>query len=255
MAKTKNIFNFQGTLGDYTFYMYRGKQVVRRKSSLTAERFKKDKEFEAARKEGKIFGKASSASKFFRCSISPFDEISCDKTLHNRLTSIIRTEFHKNPETHPAGKPDWIALSKSLSQIEFDSGMKFDRKVSLTELYAICPDRTFLYIDFYKSPGSIFHRSPRNTHFRLHVVLAPITDATSRRNLQQVTDLSHEATWTSAWLPAAADLRLTQQIDIPQFMRNRGPVAILIVVEPGTQPGTQVEPAFSGRAIKLLTII
>jgi hypothetical protein len=59
MPKQKGPIILQGTIGDKTYYKMKGQHLVRKKSSLTKKRVKKDPAFAKSRKSSELFGKAS----------------------------------------------------------------------------------------------------------------------------------------------------------------------------------------------------
>ncbi|HET7896537.1 MAG TPA: hypothetical protein VFL47_02675 [Flavisolibacter sp.] len=59
MARQVGAIKVVGTVDDLCFYRMEGEYFVRRKSSLTAKRFRKDKRFEGSRKSAGLLGKAS----------------------------------------------------------------------------------------------------------------------------------------------------------------------------------------------------
>lgn len=254
MAKSKNLFRVNGTIGEFTFYTYRGKQYVRRKSSLNAERVQKDAAFESSRKAGAIFGRASRASKFFRNSISPFDKALGDGTFHNRLSKAIAGQLRAHPDYHPEGTTNWINLAPHIAKVEFSNKTHFHQSVNVAHEFYISPDRQMLYSDFSVPGDFIFFQAQSSTHFRFHLVLAPIAENAKSRKYKPGTDLSLEATWSSPWFPSHAPMRVAEPMQVPQFMLQNEAIVFLLVVEPGAQFGKQIEPTHYGLAIKLLTI-
>lgn len=254
MAKSKNLFRVNGTIGDYTFYTYRGKQYIRRKSSLNAERVKKDDAFEPSRKAGAIFGRASRASKSFRNSISPFDKALGDGTYHNRLSKAIAGLLRAHPDKHPEGTINWAELAPHIAKVEFNTKAHFHQVVNVQHEFCISPDRQMLYSDFSVPNDFIFSRAQSSTHFRFHLVLAPIAENAKPRKYKPGTDLSLEATWSSPWFPSDAPMRMAEPLDVPQFMLQNESIVFLLVVEPGAQFGKQIEPTHNSLAIKLLNI-
>src|ERR687883_256253 len=63
MAKQAGPFPLERTIGDLTFYKYAGQYYVRRKSSLTAKRIKKDPAYALFRHHSDLFALASSIAK------------------------------------------------------------------------------------------------------------------------------------------------------------------------------------------------
>lgn len=255
MAKSKNPLLIQGTINDLTYYTYKGNPCVRRKSSLTRDKFMKDMAFAGARASGSIFGRASTASKQFRLAISPFDKAFSDGSLHNRLTQQIAAQLHHHPDYYADGVFNWHALVPSLQTFSFDKVHKFENIVNLECCPTVSNTGERIHFQFSNQYGPIFNHASNNSHFRMHLVLVPIGDATNARSFDHNTDLSKEATWTSEWLDAKKRLDHDHILEIPAFMRRGKPIAILLAIEPGFQEGSNVYTSFSNRAMKLLMMV
>lgn len=75
MARINDRNQLSGSMGKYTFCATSTGQIVRSKSSLTANRFRHDKAFAGSRAHAAEFGRASSAARLLRQTLEPLHEL------------------------------------------------------------------------------------------------------------------------------------------------------------------------------------
>lgn len=86
MAKQSSTYHITGTIDNLCFYKMEGKYYVRRKSSLTGKRVKKDAAFEQTMYYANLLGKASTIASCFYKTIPTVDRV---KGLYRRLTGMV----------------------------------------------------------------------------------------------------------------------------------------------------------------------
>lgn len=89
MARYKSLFEIEGTLKDLTFYTYRGKPVVRAKSSLNREQVMNRPEFQNSRRAMAEFGGASRVGKDLRAALGSLWKSYAEGPTVNRLNSAL----------------------------------------------------------------------------------------------------------------------------------------------------------------------
>jgi hypothetical protein len=255
MAKTRNILKLQGTIDGLTFYLYKGKPCVRRKSSLDKSRWSKDPAFTNPRRSATHFGIASKASKIFRDAISPFAQAFGDTSFHNRLTASIAAAIKVlDPDTLIAGV-DFRALAPVIKAVPFHPAHPFNNTVKLDLAHYVSPSKTSVRCEFVSIAKSLFTFAPWTTHFRLHIIYAPLKGGLARRQYKSDMDLADQATWSSDWLDCNQPFKICEQIDIPSFMLGDAPIALLLAIEPSTEDGAGHHLLERGKVMQLLEII
>lgn len=255
MAKSKKPFYFTGTINGLTYYFYRDRPCVRKKSNLTQERFRQDPEFEPSRKRASHFGSASKASKTFRAAISPFDAAFADTSLHSRLTAAIAAAIKENPQACEDGKVNFREMSDKLSKLQLRSDVLFEDTATLYYAMKVEPKKKLIQLEAATNGEYVFRNAPCSTHFRLLLILATLSGNKTPRPLDPREDLAKQATWASEWQSTEEAIRITQTIEIPKFMQNGEPIAILLAIQPGGKDGSGIYSLETGRAMRLLDII
>jgi len=98
MAFQEGQIKLVGKIADLSFYKRGSDYLVRAKGNFNGERIKTEPQFEEARKNNSIFGRASRASKMLREAFRPFHPKFPEGALHNQLTKIFMEAIRRDGE-------------------------------------------------------------------------------------------------------------------------------------------------------------
>ncbi|MBC6111863.1 hypothetical protein ACFOG5_06770 [Pedobacter fastidiosus] len=102
MAFQEGKIKLVGKIGDLSFYKRGADYLVRAKGRFDGKRIKTEPQFEEARKNNSIFGRASKASKLLREAFRPMHVPFPEGALHNQLTKIFMEAIRRDGEIMPS---------------------------------------------------------------------------------------------------------------------------------------------------------
>ncbi len=140
MAKQESIIKFRGRMGDLSFYKDRnGGYMARAKGGVDGQRIASDPNFQRTRENMAEFGRANQTAKRLRHQLNNLLFYFADKTLANRLTSLVH-RIQKADAVSPRGERAFLPENASMLRgFEFNRGMQI-RSVFAQEL-AVAFDR------------------------------------------------------------------------------------------------------------------
>ncbi len=94
MAKQKGQVKLEGKIDDLLAYNLNGEWIIRKKSNISKQRYKKDPAYQQMRESSKEFGGASTISKYLRTPWKKFSINDKDATFHFKLNAIILKCIH-----------------------------------------------------------------------------------------------------------------------------------------------------------------
>jgi hypothetical protein len=139
MAKQKNIFKMQGTIGDATFYKTKDGHLVREKGGVDANRIKTDPAFQRTRENNTEFGYSGKAGQLLRNAFNTVVKQASDRLVCSRLLKLIR-ETVKTDTTSVRGQRN--LTDADITQLEgFDFNVVAKLKTVFSGIYRTTVDR------------------------------------------------------------------------------------------------------------------
>ncbi|MEZ4858415.1 MAG: hypothetical protein R2781_06350 [Flavobacteriaceae bacterium] len=126
MAKQKSFVKFKGTMDDLTFYIRKGRYLVRKKGGVDRERILNDPNYERVRENMSEFAAASKVATTFRKSLNSLIKQLGGTTVQARLMRIFRKIINKG--AGKAGQRAITLLPNKLlfTDFQFNEEKRFD---------------------------------------------------------------------------------------------------------------------------------
>lgn len=130
MAEQTGIIKLKGTIGDLVFYTRNGKQVVRRKPTVSANKRKNDPSFERVRESNREFGMASKLSACLRQKMKIYSNHDPNGSLNNQLTSALLKMIQQGPGFRGQRVLTWQEDPANLKSVSFSAAQPVDTYLS-----------------------------------------------------------------------------------------------------------------------------
>lgn len=247
MARQIGTVKVEGTLGDYCFYKTQDGYLVRRKSCIPKERFKKDPAFESMRKNMAEFGRAGKAVRLIRTVFWAFINSAADKGASSRLTSTLlkvikADDFNPRGErTVNDGQPGLLEGFEFNSECMLSNTLRAAFEPSIDRGSGVMMVRVPAF-----SPSRMIAAPQGATHFRLFSAGAAIDFSTETYELARA---------ETAFLPIGR--KKTPEIQLSQKVRRPAPgVSILVfgIKFMKVQDGMEVPFSSAGNALAVVKV-
>ncbi|TXF79614.1 hypothetical protein [Chryseobacterium sp.] len=218
MARQRSIVKLEGTIGDLTFYKTKDGYIAKEKSSVSADRIRKDPAFQRTRENGAEFGRAGKAGKVLRSSIRQLLQNVADSRIVSRLTKEM-VKVIQMDETNPRGLRNVID-----GEAELLTGFDFNLNAQLgNSLYApwewtldrATGDAGITMAPF--SPSSMIAAPGGTTHFKI-VAAAMEIDFENEKSVTVNAETAVLAWNTTQTAPVNLALQLPADSTHPLFL-------------------------------------
>ncbi|WP_126246207.1 hypothetical protein [Chitinophaga rhizosphaerae] len=176
MAKQDGLLQFNGTIGNLSFYKTRnGGFEVRKKSGVSPQRIATDPKFAMLRANGVEFGQAGRAGKLIRAAFGVAMKNIADRGVSNRLTSLCKSII-KSDTLNEVGKRQLLEgeLSK-LEKFEFNALSPLDTSflAQFTHAFDRAAGTASINIPVF-NPAEMVIPPSNATHFRIRASAAAL---------------------------------------------------------------------------------
>lgn len=178
MAKNSGNDNFNGSIGDKTYYRLKGVgPVVRKKSSPSKEDFLNNPKFEKTRQNNKEFGGASVVAKAIRMGLGAAAKNFQDSTLSGRLSGLLRKIIAEN-QGIKSQRPCNITTHKDkLHNFQLSKFVKFDNIYTAKPVFTSNEERTSFTMTLQNTAKYNHIKPPKTaTYFKLTLALSIVSN-------------------------------------------------------------------------------
>lgn len=195
MAKQKGPIILEGPMGEDVYYIHpRFGPLKRRKTSVNAERIRRDDAFARVRENNNDFAHGAAVVKSIRAAFKAVYASVADRHMTSRLTSAVATAI-RTDGTHVPGKRSILHSDVTLLR-----GVEFNKETSFTKVvripYTVVPggDRGTTVTSFFGViPRHHLYAPKSATHYRVVSSVACIDPATGCHAVHTTTSEAHPA--------------------------------------------------------------
>uniref|UniRef100_UPI004049DBBB hypothetical protein n=1 Tax=Gelidibacter sp. TaxID=2018083 RepID=UPI004049DBBB len=178
MAKNFNNDNFNGSIGDKTYYKLKGVgKVVRKKSGPSKQDFLNNPNFEKTRQNNKELGGASVVAKAIRLGLDPIGKEFQDSTLSGRLSGAIRHSIAAEQNTTSPRNCNIKKHYAKIQNFQLSKLINFNHIYSENNIITINDARTIITMKVNSTAKHNHIKPPKSaSHFTFTIALSLVSN-------------------------------------------------------------------------------
>lgn len=178
MAKNFNSDDFNGSIGDKTYYTLKGVgKIVRKKYGPSKQEMQTNPNFAKTLRNNKEFGGASIAAKAVRTGLEHLSREFQDNTMSGRLTSVIRNIIASD-KSNPNVRPCNITTNQLLiKRFQLSKAINFDNIYSGRPIATINDQQSIVTVTIGTTNANNHIKPPKNaTHFKITAAMSLVAN-------------------------------------------------------------------------------
>lgn len=187
MAKNSGNDNFNGSIGNKTYYNLKDVgPIVREKSGPSKEDFINNPKFEKTRQNNKELGGGSTAAKAIRTGLGAIVKEYQDSILSGRLSNVLRKVIVANQSSTP-NRPCIITTHKDkLHNFQLSKLVNFDNIYTAKPVFNSNDERTCITMTLQNTAKHNHIKPPKTaTYFKLTLAFSSVSNHTYNHQLQK----------------------------------------------------------------------
>ncbi len=187
MAKNSGNDNFNGSIGDKTYYIHKDAgPIVRERQGPSKQKMEANPKYAITLRNSKELGGGSTAAKAIRLGLGHLCKEFQDSSMSGRLSSAVRKVLTPD-KTNPKERPLNIATNPSkIKQFQLSKAINFDNVYAVKPISTINDQRTAVSVIINTTSKHHHIKTPKSaTHFRLTAALSLVSNHKYDTKLKQ----------------------------------------------------------------------
>ena len=184
MAHQDSFIKLKGRIGDLTFYKTKSGYLAREKGGIDGNRIANDPRFQRTRENGAEFGRAGSAAKLLRDSLTSIISNGKDSAMSNRLTKLMLKVVQADAINDRGMRMVLDAETEMLKGFEFNANAQINSVLSVTITSTIDRATGSLKVELPEFDPRVFVKTPQGaTHFQFKAMGLALNFSTGAKEL------------------------------------------------------------------------
>lgn len=184
MAHQDSFIKLKGRIGDLTFYKTKGGYLAREKGGIDGNRIATDPRFQRTRENGAEFGRAGSAAKLLRDSLTSIISSGKDSAMSNRLTKLMLKVVQADAVNDRGLRMVLDAETEMLKGFEFNANAQINSVLAVSFDTSIDRVTGGLKVELPEFDPKVFLKAPQGaTHFQFKAMGLALNFTTGAKEL------------------------------------------------------------------------